>query len=92
MFLQNKLKRCFQKNEDIIEEEKDRIITLFDPYRRVAIRLSPTGYRIWQLIDGRRQVSDIIEELKKDFEVNEKTICRDVICFLDKLAKREIIK
>jgi hypothetical protein len=64
---------------------------LIDPYRRTLVTLNPAAFVIWQLLDGRRSAADIIEQLKTEFEVDGKTLERDVLDFYKDLIVREMI-
>jgi hypothetical protein len=54
--------------------------------------LNETGAFIWELIDGKRDVEAIIEELEKEYETDEATAREDVLNFLEKMKGYLIIK
>jgi len=82
---------CFSKNEQIICKELEGSSVLIDPYRRTLVRLNETGLEVWGRLDGKRSVMAIVEELKEIFEIDEKSLVRDVVGFLDDLTRREIV-
>lgn len=45
--------------------------------------LNETGAFIWDIIDGQKRVSDIIEEVVKEFNVSREIATNDVIEFCD---------
>jgi hypothetical protein len=82
---------CFRKNDQIIYKGLADGPVLIDPYRRTLIRLNPAAQAIWQLLDGKRPVAAIIEILRGEFEIDAKSLDRDVTSFLKDLSRREII-
>jgi len=83
--------RCYRKNSQIITKQLGEESYLIDPYRRALIKLNPVALDIWQLIDGTRSGSEILEVLKMEFEVKEDILKSDLGSFLRELVKREII-
>ncbi len=82
---------CFKRSELIIRKDVGDARTLIDPYRRTLVTLNPVASEIWQLLNGERSALCIIDILKSEFEIEEKILKKDVIGFLQDLARREII-
>lgn len=53
--------------------------------------LNESGREIWQRIDGRRTLGDIINQLASLFEAPLETVTRDVIGLVDELARRRLV-
>jgi methyltransferase-like protein len=53
--------------------------------------LNETGAFIWEHIDGKRYVNDLIEALVKEFEIDEKTAAEDVFSFIAEMKKYLIV-
>jgi methyltransferase-like protein len=53
--------------------------------------LNDTGAFIWELIDGKRNIKEIIGELTKEFEIDEVTAKDDVMAFIEKMNKYLIV-
>jgi methyltransferase-like protein len=53
--------------------------------------LNETGAFIWELIDGKRCVEELIEALVEEYETDEKTASEDVFTFLSEMEKYLII-
>lgn len=85
------LKQCFQKNQEVLTKETDGELYLVDPYRRVFMQLNQVGLEIWQMFDGKRPLSEIIEILEEKFEADEKILRRDVLDFVSGLKQRELV-
>lgn len=53
--------------------------------------LNETGRAIWEKLDGRKSLGDIIGELSAEYEASPSEIERDVIGLAEELLKRKII-
>ena len=53
--------------------------------------LNEVGARIWDLIDGRRTVAEIVQVIREEFDVDEAAAARDVGGFVDSLLEREMV-
>lgn len=54
--------------------------------------LNEVGTRIWSLIDGKRKISDIIQVIIQEYQVNPKNAENDTFVFLSELEKKGIIE
>jgi len=61
------------------------------PGRAEVQILNPVGTRVWSLIDGERTVSQIIEALRGEYDVDEGDLERDVREFVDSLDQRDML-
>jgi hypothetical protein len=79
------------KNPDIewkmIEEEA----VLVDQDELQILHLNEVATEVWNLIDGKRTVNEIITQMLSAFEVKRKTAEKDILDFLQKLIKIEVI-
>lgn len=85
------LKSILVKNKliegSLIEEES----VLMDRDEGEIIRLNPVAGFVWNAVDGKRSVEEILAEVADTFDADEKRIRKDVIRFLKKLLKQEIV-
>ena len=51
--------------------------------------LDAVGTRIWELCDGEKTVSEIIDQVVSEFEVDRETAEKDVVEFIEELMKKE---
>lgn len=58
---------------------------------QTALGLSEVASRLWDLLDGRRTVGQIVEAVCGDFEVPAETARADILRFLDDLASRRLV-
>lgn len=54
--------------------------------------LNETGAFIWEQIDGKNNISDIIEKLTAEFDTDNDTAAKDVLSFMDDMKKYLIIQ
>lgn len=54
--------------------------------------LNETGAFIWELIDGKRCVEDLIDALIEEYDTDKEAATTDVLLFIDKISKYLIIK
>ena len=50
------------------------------------------GTRIWQLLETPFVVSDLCDQLRKEYDANPEECERDVMAFLDQLSKANLLK
>ncbi len=53
--------------------------------------LNPVGSRVWELIDGRRSVDEIVEVIVREFDVTPERAAADVQTFVRELLDKELV-
>ncbi|PYN75774.1 MAG: hypothetical protein DMD96_27110 [Candidatus Rokuibacteriota bacterium] len=53
--------------------------------------LNAVGSRVWELIDGRRSVDEIVTEIVGEFEVAPEVATRDVGTFVAELLEKRLV-
>jgi methyltransferase-like protein len=53
--------------------------------------LNETGAFIWEQIDGKKSVNDLIEALVNEYDIDEQTASKDVVSFIEEMHKYLII-
>jgi hypothetical protein len=84
--------RIYRKNSDIVARKIVDEMILVPVRRRVGdveslYTLNEVGARIWELIDGKREVREIRNLLLREFEANEVQIDADLLEFLGQLSE-----
>lgn len=51
----------------VLREEFDDWAILYNPDNAHAVGINPTGVAVWKLLDGKKGVTEVVEELKKRF-------------------------
>ena len=89
LFLMDKNKIVSLK-KDYILERIDGEITVYHPTLTTAVYLNETGALIWELCDGKRTISDIIELLGEQYPESLTQIETDVKALIGQLVERSI--
>ena len=53
--------------------------------------LNETGAAVWERIDGRKSIKDIVDEIQAEYDVEGKRLERDVISFVDEMTEAKLI-
>lgn len=91
------LQRIWAKSDDIVEREIEGEILIIPLASGVGdledelFSVNETGREIWARIDGRRTVTQIVQELREQFAGEEELIRTDVRGFLNELIRRSFV-
>jgi hypothetical protein len=91
------LQRIWAKSDDIVEREIEGEILIIPLASGVGdledelFSVNETGREIWARIDGRRTVTQIVQELREQFAGEEELIRTDVRGFLSELIRRSFV-
>lgn len=86
------LDKLFLKNKEIPYRIIEGEAVLVDVGEGEVIHLNELGAKIWETLDGKNKVNDIINCICHEFEVSEKEARQDVIDFLKGMLEKGIIK
>ena len=53
--------------------------------------LNETGAAVWERIDGTKKLSDIIEDIKSEYESDDSKIEKDVMAFVSEMIDAKLI-
>jgi hypothetical protein len=79
------------KDKQILFRREDDKTILLDNRTGQPFILNETGASIWGKINGKDDVTKIINKLKEEFEGSNKIIQDDIINLIKKLSKNNII-
>ena len=71
----------------VLREEFDDWAVLFNPDTGAAAGLNPMGVAIWKLIDGRRSVQSIVDQIVAESDDAPPSAPDEIKDFVDALAK-----
>ena len=90
------LEKCFSKEDSCVTREiagetiivpiKGRVGDLDSIYT-----LNEVGTLIWQLIDGQRNIGQIVQSVRQTYDVESEEVTRDTFDFLGSLEKAGLI-
>ena len=93
----NRLERIYAKSKDLVEREIEGEIIIVPLTSGIGdledelFSLNEVGRDVWARIDGKRCVSEIVNELEEIYEIEREKIAADVLGFLGELEKRKLI-
>lgn len=85
------MKRIPIRSEDIVWRNLDGEAVLLNPKSGKYFGMNAVGCSFWEKIDGARSLSEIIDLLFADYEVERETLERDIAELVAKLEKNYII-
>ena len=71
----------------VLREEFDDWAILFNPDTAAAVGINPVGVEVWKQMDGKRNLEEILLEIKTRFEDVPDAAVEEIAAFVDKLAK-----
>lgn len=74
-------------NEYVLVPLTDNIADMTSVYT-----LNETGTFIWELIDGEKNIGDIINALIREYDTDSDTAKEDVLSFISKMKKYLVVK
>ena len=82
--------RLKRRHSVVTERLPDGSGLLFDPETAVAYPISESAVRIWELCDGVRDVSAIVDDLESRYAVDRGTLEADSLKLLGDLVERHL--
>ncbi len=59
--------------------------------RQETIVLNNVGSRIWEIMDGQKNLNELASTLTSEFDTTYQQALKDLVEFIEDLAKREIV-
>jgi SynChlorMet cassette protein ScmD len=75
----------------VLREEFDDWAILFNPDTADAVGTNPVGVAVWKLMNGRRNLEQIVAEIHDQFADVPNAATTDVTAFIKDLAKRGFV-
>ena len=86
------LEARFSKNVNIPWRLIEGEAVLIDLEEGEVVRLNAVGAEIWNAIDGKRTLGEIVAHIFCTFEVSQRTARRNVYRFIKQLLRQELIQ
>ena len=75
----------------VLREEFDDWAVLYNPDTAEAAGINPVGVAVWKLLDGRRELGDIMAALERDFAGVPGSATHEITAFIGQLAERGFV-
>ena len=80
-----------KKSEDTASRIIDGEAVIVTPRKGLVTVLNETGSGIWQLLDGRNSVEDIINIISSKFDVSREEAEKDTLDFIKELEEKDMV-
>jgi SynChlorMet cassette protein ScmD len=70
----------------VLREEFDDWAVLFNPDTAAAVGINPIGVAVWKLLDGKRNLEDIVTEIGRQYDKVPEAAREELTKFIDDLA------
>lgn len=80
-----------KQNDEVAARRIDGLFYIVDADSSELHNLNGVGSRIYELVDGKRSVADIVEVIVSEYDVTTFTAERDVRAFLDLLRAKSLL-
>ena len=71
----------------VLREEFDDWAVLFNPDTAGAVGINPVGVTVWKLMNGERNLEEIVTHVKKEFDDVPETVNEEVTDFVSNLTE-----
>jgi hypothetical protein len=82
----------FEKNPDVTTRPVGADMVLLDLKTGIYYKVNEVGKDMWELIDGRSSLSDIVHKLSETYDVTEETLTEDLGALLDDLIREDLVR
>ena len=81
-----------KRNNDVFANEIDGEVVMMNIQTGKYYGLDEVGSRIWEMMEYKIQVKNIIEQLQMEYDVSEKQCKTDVLNLLNDLKSNQLIE
>ncbi len=78
--------------QSLKEDRKGNILYIFDEETGYIYELNETGMKVWDMLLREVSEEDMIQELKKEYDVSEEEIRKDIKSFFSKLTEYGLLE
>jgi len=75
----------------VLREEFDDWAVLFNPDTAGAVGINPVGVTVWKLMNGERNLEEIVTHVKKEFDDVPETVDEEVTDFVANLTENGFV-
>lgn len=75
----------------VLREEFDDWAVLFNPDTAGAVGTNPVGVAVWKQMDGKKNIGDIVSEIRNSFEGAPDEVSKEIAVFADALVEHGFV-
>ena len=87
----NQTDRPIANHNVVLREEFDDWAVLFNPDTAAASGINPVGVAVWKRMDGKRNLEEIVLEIKTSFEDAPEAALEEISAFVSTLAEQGFV-
>jgi SynChlorMet cassette protein ScmD len=72
----------------VLREEFDDWAVLFNPDNGNAVGINPVGVAVWKMLDGEHNLSDIVNNVRQEFDDVSPSVDEELGAFIDDLIAK----
>jgi hypothetical protein len=80
-----------KRSPTVVSRLLDQEMVLVHPVQGKVRVLNPVGARVWELVDGRRTLDDIVRVIASEYAVDTSRVQADVDFFCEDLVQRDVL-
>ena len=80
-----------KRSEDTASRVVEGEAVIVIPQKGVVTVLNETGSGIWQLLDGRNSIEDIVNIISSEFDVSREQAEKDTLDFIEELVEKDMV-
>jgi len=79
------------KSENTASRILDGEAVVVLPLESLVYTFDPVGTRIWELIDGKKKIASIVNEIQNEYEASPEAAKQDTIDFIQELVAKKML-
>ena len=83
--------QIYERNADVALRVIENEAVILTPHDNVLHQLNNVGTDIWQLLNGKRSVQEVIDEMSQIYEASNERIALDTMSFLLQMREKKLI-
>lgn len=80
-----------KRGEKHVFNEVDGELVMMNIETGEYISMNSTGKAIWNLLENETSLENLLSSLEKDYDVDSEILSKDVLPFIEKLRKKDIL-
>jgi len=87
----NRLAKYPKRSQDTASRVIDDEAVIVTPQDGMARVLNDVGSRVWQLMDGKNTLKNIIDTIAGEFQATQDRVQEDVLVFIEELQAKRLV-
>lgn len=81
----------FIRKKELLSSRMDNEIVMMHPESGKYFALNPVASRIWELLETDQSISDLVDKLQREFDVDSETCKNEVTVFIENVLEKKLI-